>query len=95
MLEKFSLFHRLMFRGSLDLSDGLMVTAIAIMIFAFIPGAVGVMEGTYAATFHLLSLDPATGTSVQIFRRIRTLLWAGIGFAYISWQHRRHDSKHV
>ncbi|MBF0491864.1 MAG: flippase-like domain-containing protein [Deltaproteobacteria bacterium] len=64
------------------------VTAIAIMIFAFIPGAVGVMEGTYAATFHLLSLDPATGTSVQIFRRIRTLLWAGIGFAYISWQQR-------
>ena len=53
------------------------------MIFVFIPGSVGVLEGAYAGVFHLIGHDPAVGTSIQIFRRIRMTLWTALGFYYI------------
>ncbi len=67
------------------------ITAILNMLFAFLPGTIGVLEGAYAGTFHLMGLDPATGTAVQIFRRIRTLIWGVIGFAYMGWRQRRKN----
>lgn len=59
------------------------LTVIVNMIFVFIPGSVGVLEGAYAGVFHLLGQDPTVGTSIQIFRRIRMTLWAALGFYYI------------
>ncbi len=59
------------------------LTAIINMIFAFIPGSLGVLEGAYAGAFLLIGQDPAAGTSIQIFRRIRMTLWAALGFYYI------------
>lgn len=49
-------------------------------IFAFIPGALGVLEGAYSGLLYLLRLPPGLGLSIQIFRRIRSLLWIIIGF---------------
>ncbi|MBL7684832.1 MAG: flippase-like domain-containing protein [Deltaproteobacteria bacterium] len=59
------------------------ITVVINIIFVFIPGSVGVLEGTYAGVFHLLHADAAAGTSIQIFRRIRMILWAAPGFYYI------------
>lgn len=59
------------------------LTVIVNMIFVLIPGSVGVLEGAYAGVFHLIHRDPAMGTSIQIFRRMRMLIWTALGFYYI------------
>jgi len=59
------------------------LTIIVNMIFVVIPGSVGVLEGAYAGVFHLIGRDPAVGTSIQIFRRIRMTLWTALGFYFI------------
>jgi uncharacterized protein (TIRG00374 family) len=59
------------------------VTAILNLIFVFIPGTVGVLEGAYAGIFHLIHQDPALGTSIQILRRIRNIAWTALGLYYI------------
>jgi len=72
--------------GTLDWVDSYLLASLTIivnMIFVFIPGSVGVLEGTYAGVFHLIHRDPAMGTSIQIFRRLRMILWTAIGFYYI------------
>lgn len=65
------------------------VTVIINLIFVFIPGSVGVMEGAYAGIFMLTHQDPAIGTSIGILRRIRVLLWSAVGLYYIYHQDRR------
>lgn len=60
------------------------LTVIINLLFVFVPGAMGVMEGAFAGLFALLNLDPAIGTSLQIVRRIRLLVWAAIGFFFMS-----------
>ncbi len=60
------------------------MTVIINMIFVFIPGSLGVMEGAFAGVFALLKLDPAIGTSIQIVRRTRMLFWTGVGFVFMS-----------
>lgn len=57
------------------------MTIIVNMVFVFVPGSLGVMEGAFAGIFGLLNLNPAVGTSIQIIRRTRTLFWTGIGMA--------------
>jgi|GEM_PF-780209 len=65
------------------------VTAIINLIFVFVPGTVGVLEGAYAGIFHLLHQDPALGTSIQILRRIRITAWCALGFFYIYYLDRK------
>jgi len=65
------------------------VTVVINLIFVFIPGSVGVMEGSYAGIFMLMGQDPAVGTSIGILRRIRVLLWSAVGLYYIYHQDRR------
>lgn len=55
------------------------------MAFTFIPGALGVMEGAYSAALYLLGLNPAIGFTIQIVKRIRSLLWVGLGLLFISF----------
>jgi hypothetical protein len=49
--------------------------------FFFVPGRVGVEETMAAATFATLSLSAATGFSVSLLRRLRSLLAAAAGLA--------------
>ncbi|MBI2345392.1 MAG: flippase-like domain-containing protein [Deltaproteobacteria bacterium] len=48
--------------------------------FTFIPGAVGVLEGTFTAVLYLMALPSAIGVTIQIIRRFRAALWIGLGF---------------
>lgn len=54
------------------------------MAFTYIPGALGVMEGAYSAALYLLGLDPAIGFTIQIVKRIRAVIWIGLGLLFIS-----------
>ena len=66
------------------------LTILVNLIFVFVPGAFGVMEGAYAGTFSLFHLDPIIGASIQIIRRIRMLLWTALGFLFM-YQLREQD----
>ncbi len=65
------------------------VTAILNFIFVFIPGGLGVMEGAYAGLFHLMHTDATLGTSIQILRRARMILWAIVSAVYFYTFQRR------
>src|SRR5262249_61773655 len=44
-----------------------------------IPGSLGVLEGSYVATFVALGLSPAAGISFGLTRRVRELVWVAVG----------------
>ncbi|HPQ80710.1 MAG TPA: lysylphosphatidylglycerol synthase transmembrane domain-containing protein [bacterium] len=72
----------------------LMLTALAPMInvvFAFIPGAFGVMEGAYSGVLYLMNLDPAIGITIQIAKRLRAAFWIALGLLFLG----AHDRKKV
>lgn len=57
--------------------------------FTFIPGAIGVLEGAYTAALYLLHLPSAIGVTIQVVRRIRSLIWIGLGFVALGAADRR------
>lgn len=73
--------HPLSFLNSYLLAS---MTVIVNMIFVFVPGTFGVLEGAYAGVFALLHLDPAIGTSIQIVRRTRMVFWTALGFFFMA-----------
>lgn len=58
-------------------------TTIDAMLF-FVPGKVGTQEGGKVLIFSLLGLDPGKGLSFAILRRIRELVWAGVGLVILA-----------
>lgn len=63
-----------------------MLTALAPMInavFAFIPGAIGVMEGAYSGMLYLIHLDPVVGITIQIAKRLRSAFWIALGLMFL------------
>lgn len=62
------------------------VTSATILIFAFIPGAIGVLEWVYATLLGLQGLDPAIGVSMQILRRLRAVFWVLMGVTLLQVQ---------
>lgn len=66
--------------GSLLLAS---LTILVNMVFVFIPGSLGVLEGAYGALFHVMGLDPAYGVGIQLVRRIRTIIWVFIGMCFV------------
>jgi hypothetical protein len=46
---------------------------------------VGTQEGGKVLLFATLGLDPARGLTVGIVRRIRELVYAGLGLAALGW----------
>lgn len=59
------------------------LTIVINIVFVFIPGSIGVMEGGYGYLFHLLRFDPAHGVSLQLVRRIRALFYVLAGLLII------------
>jgi hypothetical protein len=49
-------------------------------LFFFVPAQIGVSEGSHAAFLHYLKIAGATGLTLGIARRIRSLLWSAIGW---------------
>lgn len=72
----------------------LILTALAPMVnivFAFVPGAFGVMEGAYSGVLYLLHMDPAIGITIQIAKRLRAGAWILLGLIFLG----AHDRKKV
>lgn len=59
------------------------LTVLINMVFVFIPGSLGIMEGGYGGLFYILKLDPAIGIAIQLVRRLRTFFWIFIGLLII------------
>lgn len=51
--------------------------------FAFIPGALGVMEGAYSGALYLFGMNPAIGLTIQIVKRMRAVFWIALGLVFI------------
>ena len=76
---------------ALDTSPGLLLvmliegaTKFITAGFFFVPGQVGVAEGTYVLLFGAFGLPAAAGFTVSFVRRIRSLITAVVGMAAMS-----------
>jgi uncharacterized protein (TIRG00374 family) len=70
----------------------LILTALAPVvytIFAFIPGALGALEGAYSGVLYLLNIDPAVGITIQITKRLRAVFWTALGLLFLGAHERR------
>lgn len=60
--------------------------------FAFLPGALGVMEGAYSGLLYVMGLNPVAGIAIQIGRRIRAIFWILVGLIFIGL-HKRETTE--
>jgi hypothetical protein len=51
------------------------------ILFFFVPGQVGVLEGSNAFVFKVLGLGLAAGVTLSLIEKIRTIFWGGYGLA--------------
>lgn len=66
-----------------DFSVSFLITALTVMInslFFFMPSNIGVLEGGQVFLLTALALDPATGLSLGIVKRMRKLFWILVGW---------------
>lgn len=66
------------------------VTILINFAFAFIPGSLGALEGGYAGFFTLLGLSPASGTAIQIIRRIRAIAFTIVGYILVAMTKKKY-----
>jgi len=71
------------------------LTVLVNMVFVFVPGSLGVLEGAYGALFHLLNLEPVAGVALQLVRRLRTVFWIFVGLIVIVLYKHRHPEKEI
>jgi len=78
--------------GEFTFFAALVLTALAPMVnavFAFIPGALGVLEGAYSGVLYLMNLDPSIGIAIQVAKRIRSLFWILLGLFFLGAHNRK------
>lgn len=63
------------------------------MISGWIPARLGSDEGGAISAFALTGLSPTLGMSLALTRRIRDLLWALGGIAWLSWNSRKSSHR--
>jgi uncharacterized protein (TIRG00374 family) len=80
VVEMYLIFWSLGLPASWTLALAVEVLSAAIdgLLF-FVPAKMGTQEGGKALIFTLLGMDPAHGFAVGVLRRIRELVWAGVG----------------
>ena len=54
---------------------------IIIVAFKFVPFRVGVDEALTGAAAPMLAVDPAAGVTLAVVRKVRNLIWTGVGLA--------------
>jgi glycosyltransferase 2 family protein len=54
------------------------------VVFGFIPGQLGALEGAYAMVAGAIGLPPALGLTLALMRRVRDLLTAGAGLVFVA-----------
>jgi uncharacterized protein (TIRG00374 family) len=57
-------------------------------VFAFVPAALGFMEGAYSGVLYLMHMDPSIGITIQLARRMRQALWILIGLIFLGFSQR-------
>ena len=65
------------------------ITPLVNLIFTFVPGALGIMEGVYTGFSHLIGIPPSVGLSIQIYRRCRAAFWLSVGFVLMALYKKR------
>jgi len=68
--------------GSATMLDSMFVYLFGLFIAAiafFVPLNIGTSEGSYSMVLAFLGYDPVLGLTVGIIRRLRALVWSGIG----------------
>lgn len=73
----------------------ILLSVIFIVMF-FVPSQIGVTEGGLNRAFKMLDMNPDYGTLLGIFRRIRVIVWIGLGLLLILisemiWKRRRNS----
>ena len=54
---------------------------LVIVAFKFVPFRVGVDEALTGAAAPMLAVDPAAGVTLAVVRKVRNLIWTGVGLA--------------
>lgn len=54
------------------------------VVFKFVPFRVGVDEAITGAAAPLLAVNPAAGVALAVVRKVRNVLWSGVGLAIIA-----------
>ena len=54
---------------------------VVIVAFKFVPFRVGVDEALTGAVAPMLAVDPAAGVTLAVVRKVRNLIWTGVGLA--------------
>ncbi|MBI4640667.1 MAG: flippase-like domain-containing protein [Candidatus Tectomicrobia bacterium] len=73
--------------GPPDLLTAMIIETMAQIVTAltfFVPGKIGTLEGGQALIFALLGMNMTMGFSLGIIRRIRELIWVGLGLLVIA-----------
>jgi hypothetical protein len=57
---------------------------VVIVAFKFVPFRIGIDEALTGAAAPMLAVDPAAGITLAVVRKVRNLIWTGIGLAVIA-----------
>lgn len=85
--EVFFALHLLMGDRAPTISQALIFTAldrVVIVAFKFVPFRIGVDEASSGGIAALLGWAPATGVALAIVKKIRSLVWTGVGLLLIA-----------
>jgi hypothetical protein len=59
-----------------------------VVVFKFVPYRLGVDEAGAALVARALALDPTAGVTLALVRRIRILVWNGVGLLFLASRRR-------
>ncbi|MBV8436809.1 MAG: hypothetical protein JOY95_04780 [Silvibacterium sp.] len=69
------------------------ITRVLKMVSSWVPARLGADEGGAMSAFMAAGLPPVFGLTLALSRRVRDLLWALIGLAWLFWG-TRHETSH-
>lgn len=81
--------------SNFGLSEAIILSALAPtinLLFSFIPGAMGVMEGAFGFALQLFKMPSSVGLTIQIAKRIRSAIWILIGYTLTVKSRKYRDS---
>jgi hypothetical protein len=57
---------------------------VVIVVFKFVPFRVGIDEALSGGVAPIVGVDPVTGVTLAVVRKVRNLVWTGVGLAFIA-----------
>jgi putative ABC transport system permease protein len=62
------------------------LTKVINFVFAFVPGTIGVYEGSTEVVLQTLGFAAATGVTLALVRKAGTIFWTSIGLLILTWR---------